>query len=199
MGRANFLKSTRADAQFSFTEHSGASIGAARDALNDIKDQMEVLGLAPLTSRSGSVTATAKAIDESKASSDLEAWARVMERALWEGYWYAAEWIKTDLPEGFKVDIYSDFGLSMRSAEDAQVLLGLYQSGSITAETLLSEFKRRGVLSEMVDPAEEAQAARDASPMPILSMGDLGGDDDEDDPGEGTAVGAEGSGSGQAA
>lgn len=204
VGSGNFLPLPDVDTKAFYVEHSGAALGAGRDDLKDLEERMEVLGLAPLTSRSGAVTATAKAIDESKSSSDLEAWARVMEYALFQGYELGAEWIRSELPKGFSIDLFSDFSLSLRSAEDATTLLGLYTAKAITAETLLSEFKRRGVLGQMVDPAEEAQAARDANPMPDLSglLGLAPGQppDDPDDGEDGEAdPNAEGSASGQAA
>lgn len=201
LGASKVLASRNPDAQFSFTEHSGAAIGAGREDLHDIEERMEALGMAPMTSRSGAVTATAKAIDESKSGSDLEAWARVTEAALYEGYRIAAEWIREELAEGFSVDISTESSLSLRTAEDLQSLDAARTRGDLTRETYLKELKRRGILSEMVDPEAEADAAGNETPLGMLSsFGRPAADDaDDDDMGEGETAGASGSGAGEAA
>jgi hypothetical protein len=186
IGASKLLASTNPDAKFSFTEHSGAAIGAGRDDLKDIEERGETLGMAPATTRSGAVTATAKAIDESKSGSDLEAWARVTETALYEGYEHAvrldadqSQKREAKLPDGFSVDIVTESNLSLRTSEDLTALQFAYTSGAITAETFNKELKRRGILSEMVDPEKEAQAARD---NPMLGLVTGGGGFNEPDP-----------------
>lgn len=206
LGASKLLASTNPDATFSFTEHSGAAIGAGRQDIVDIEARMEALGMAPMTSRSGAVTATAKAIDESKAGSDLEAWARVLESALKQGYEIAAKWAtgtnpeRVTLPEAFKVDIVTESSLSLRTPEDLNALQAARTHGDLTRATYLTELKRRGILSEMVDVEAEADAAANETPLGLVTgFGLPAPDDDDDDTGEGDTAGVSGSGAGEAA
>lgn len=185
VGASNLFKSTNVDAKLFYVEATGSALAEGANDLKTLEERMEVLGLQPLISRSGGVTATAKSMDEARSESNILSWVRETEAGLRKAYEYAARWIKTELPEDFKVDIYSDFGLSLQTAEDMQTLLALYGQGVITAETLLTEVKRRGVLSEMVDSETEAQAARDAVPAGMLTALGQGAeppaDDEEED------------------
>jgi hypothetical protein len=190
VGPSNLLKSTNPDAKFGYVEHSGAALGAGAEDIRALEERMEVLGLQPLISRSGGVTATAKSMDEARSESNIQAWIRSTEHGLWGAYELAAEWIGSELDEEFSVDIYSDFGLTMKSKDDMDTLSSMYAQGIITAETLLYEAKRRGVVNEMVDVDEEVQAARDAAPAGLLTMptDEPDSDDDETEDGEADAA-----------
>lgn len=186
VGANNILRSTRPEAKFGYTEHSGAALAAGDTDLKGIEERMEVLGLAPSTSRSGVVTATAKAIDESKASSDLQAWARVTESALLQGYEMAAEWISTEtdkveLPEKFKPDVWSDFGLTITAAEDMAILQADRARGDLSHATYLSELVRRKKLPENLDIEAEIERAKADMPLGMIpGVGGFGADDDPD-------------------
>jgi len=153
-----------------YVEPTGAALNAGNDDLKTLEERMEILGLQPLVSRSGGVTATAKSMDEARTESNIQSWIRATENGLRAAFEMAARWIKQELPEDFAVDIYSDFGLSLKSADDLQALMALYSQGVITAKTLLYECKRRGVVNDMVDVDEEVQAAKDDPPMGMLTL-----------------------------
>ena len=87
-----------------------------------------------------------------------------MEKALASAYEYAARWSKVTLLDDFAVDIFSDFGISLKGAEDIKSLQVMVDKGRITHETFLREIKRRGLLSEAVDVDEEIGALAEAGP-----------------------------------
>lgn len=150
----NSIKVTNPDADMKIVEHTGQAANIQRQALQDIIDQMQVMGLQPFLKRTGNQTATGQAIDESKHINDVQAWVRETERVLEQCYYDAATWKGLDLPDDFKIDIYSDFGISLRAQEDIKALLMARESKNIDHETFLKEIKRRGLLSDDVDIEE---------------------------------------------
>ena len=94
-----------------------------------------------------------------------------MEDAVELAFEYAATGIKTELPEDFKVDIYSDFSLGLKASEDIQALIAMRKTVPplISAETFLREVKRRGILSDNVDPEEEV-GKTGIEPPPLSSI-----------------------------
>lgn len=164
IGPAKLIQSSSPDADMKVVEHSGKSIEAGRHDLQDLEARMEMLGLQPLMSRTGDATATGQAIDESKTQCDVQAWVRALERGLSQAFGMAAEWMSIDLADDFKVDVFSEFGLTMRAAEDIRNLISARQGGLISHETFLVEVRRRALLSETVDPKEEIQRIEDEGP-----------------------------------
>ncbi len=61
--------------------------------------------------------------------------------------------------EDMQVEIYNDFEANILGGTDKDLLLKMREAGEITAERFLREMQRRAVLSQDVDPAEEAEAA----------------------------------------
>ena len=76
----------------------------------------------------------------------------------------AAEWIGVELPEDFKVDIWSDFAVSLQGSADLDVLLKATAQGVLSPETWLKEAQRRAVVAEDIDASQEAHAAAAALP-----------------------------------
>lgn len=150
-------------------EHSGHAIEAGRTDIRDLEEQMQVLGSAPLVQRATAITATGEARDEDRGMSKAEAWIRDLEQFLEECYAYAARWLGVELPEDFAVDIFSDFGVTLRGAEEARLLLDLADAGKISHETLLRELKRRGIFADAFAADEELERIEEEGPaLPAL-------------------------------
>ena len=181
VGPDRMVRTTSKDAKLAYVEHSGKAIGAGEEDLKRLEERMEVMGLQPLLKRSGGETATGRVIDESRVQSDVQAWIRSIEATLTQAYGMAAEWLKVTIPADFVVDVFNDFGLTLKGAEDIQSLLKARQQREITHVTFLREIKRRGLLSETVDIDEEISNLESEGP----SLGTLGLPDDEPDEGEG--------------
>jgi hypothetical protein len=137
-----------ADAKVQIVEHSGSAIGAGAEDLRAIEQKMQVLGLQPFFKLTGGTTATEKMIDEGRTETEVQSWIGMAERLLEDSYALAAQWVGTDLPDDFDVNIYSEFVLSKLVARDLAALLDLRKGGDVDRETLLSEFKRRRILDE---------------------------------------------------
>jgi hypothetical protein len=175
VGPNRTIRTTNPDADCKYVEHSGAAIGSGREDLRSLEERMEVLGLQPMLQRSGGVTATANAIDESRSQCSMQAWVRSIEAGLRECYRVAAVWVKVELPENFGVDIFNDFALSLRASQDIEALIKIRQAGEMSRDTFLREIKRRAILSETVDVDEEMERIEAEGP----ALGTIGKGDGE--------------------
>lgn len=158
VGPNNVIQTRSVDARMEYVEHSGKAITAGKEELDELEDWMETLGLQPFMEGSAR-TATEVGSRENRKMTSVQSWVRGMESTLREAYEIAARWIKATLPEDFSVDIFSDFSVATQSTTDLKSLDAARARGDLTLETFLSEQKRRGVLADSVDPAEEAEAA----------------------------------------
>lgn len=166
-------------AQLKYTEHTGAAIAAGRQDLTDLEIKMEVLGFLPFVQRSGDETATAKAIDESKGTSDIQVWINDLEAFFMACFSAAYTWIGQEMPEDFKVDIFQDFALSGRSATDVVALNDMRKNRQLSMETHLREVRKRGVISDDIDIDAEVARIKDEDAAALETMfpaGEKGGD-----------------------
>jgi hypothetical protein len=171
IGPNRFIGTTDAEASLQYVEHTGKAIGASRDHLKDLLAEMIILGLQPLIEKTGGVSATSRAIDESKSQSSLQSWIRKLEVTLMRCYQFAATWVKVKLGDDFEVDVYDDFGISMRMRDDILALIEARSLGEISSKTLLNEFKRRGLLADTTDVDKEVTAAKaDGPPQGARNM-----------------------------
>lgn len=144
-------KRSKADADLKVVEGTGSAIGAGRQDVQDLELRGEVLGLQPLMARSGDATATGQALDASKTQCDVQAWVRSLERTLTQAYELAAKWVGAELPEKFRVNIFNEFGLSMRATSDIEQLIKLQAAGILPKRAVLLEVRRRSLISEDSD------------------------------------------------
>ena len=180
LGPVNVIRSVNSDAKMVFVEHSGKAIDAGAKDLKELEERMEVLGLQPFLQSSSGTTATEVGAHESRTMTSIQAWIRSLEDGLSLAYDFAATWLGEELPSDFSIDIFNEFGLSLRAIQDIKELQATRARGDITHETFLRELKRRSVLSDDVNIDEEIQRLSQGmdgaipSPDPIL-------DDDEAD------------------
>jgi hypothetical protein len=187
-GPNRVFRTTSTDADIKYVEHSGKAIEAGRKDLEQLVESMEVLGLQPLMERGQGKTATGRAMDEARQESSIQSWIRNLERALLKCYEIAAAWVGTqELPEDFAIDIFSDFGISIRGTEDIDKLIDMREKSMISHETFLREIKRRATLSDSVDiedeiskVAEEQEVKAKQEAERMTKMMEMSGGDDDD-------------------
>ena len=181
-GRLN--GSTNPDAKLSYAEHSGKGAEAGWAELDRLESKMAEAGSEPMRTKTGNPTATGKAIDAAKASTDVEAWVRLLESGLEQCYEMAAKWRGLDeaMPEDWQIDIWSEFALALTKMEDLAEIRQLRQQGDLSRLTAIGEYTRRGVISDRIDPEEEAERVESEAAAAAETFG-LGDDpDDEDSP-----------------
>jgi hypothetical protein len=181
VGPKKLTGSTNPDAKLEYVEHSGKAIEAGEKDLQKLEERMEVVGLQPLMSKGGDVKATGQALGEMKNHSSMQSWVTDLEDVFENGYKYKARWVNLEesISEEFKVDIFSDFIVPFIGKDDSKTVIELYDRHLITGETTVKEVKRRGTLSEVVDPEKEVIDAR--AEQGEKPFGDLTEGDDTDD------------------
>ena len=157
IGPSNMISSTNPDAKLNYVEHSGAAIGAGEKDLRSLEERMEVLGLQPLMQSTGNVTATARAMDEARQHSNIQAWIRGLENTIENAFAHAGQWIGAELSEDFAVDVFNDFGVTLSASEDVKSLTEMVRSGLISHATYLQEVKRRGIIADELDVQNEIE------------------------------------------
>jgi hypothetical protein len=193
IGASKFLGSTAENAKFGVIEAKGDAINIGNQALEALEGRMEVLGLQPFMRKTGTITATGRAIDEARTQSNIMSWIRSLENKLEQGYNFAAEWIQDEVSDKFSIDVFSEFSISMAVEKDLQILLQMALNDRIPNAVFLAEVQRRGTLSDVWDIEEIDEKARQgAAPPP-------GEEDDLDDEGEGEGDLEDGEGTATAA
>lgn len=149
-----FWKFSDPQAAAKFAEHNGAGIESGWKHLELLEKAMEALGMQPFVKKTTQVTATERLINEQQSTSAMQAWIGNLEQVLTDAFAIAAKWVKGEIPESFKVNIFNDFAVSA-STENADFLLKSATAKLIRHETFLREIQRRGILSEAVDIDDE--------------------------------------------
>ena len=122
-----------------------------------VLDEFNRLAMQP-TIPVANTTATASAIDHSRAHSAIEAWAGALKDALDRGLQFTAMWLGE--PDVVTACVSTDFIADNANVDEARVLVEAHKAQALSAKTLRSEYKRRGLLSSDFDEdAEEEQLA----------------------------------------
>lgn len=147
--------STNPEAKLTFCEHTGTAAQTGWDDLDRWQLAMAVAGTEPLRTKTGNPTATGKAIETAKSSCDVESWVRLLEHLLEEAYRMCAQWLNLPMPEGWQIDIWSEFALGLKADTDLPLLLAMAEKGYLSGPTLLQEVQRRDVISDRIDAGQE--------------------------------------------
>ena len=152
-------KSNNDQAKFFFAEHTGAALGAARQDLQDLKQDMAMHGLKMMMPRTGATqTATEAAITESKTTSQLQIAVLRMKDCLELALDYTAQWLGKgpDMGGSIKVDLKA-ISLALSDVDQVLKAAGAPQKPILDAETAIQVLIDKGWLSEDIDPKEVVQ------------------------------------------
>ncbi|MBX9636295.1 MAG: DUF4055 domain-containing protein [Nitrosomonas sp.] len=153
-------------ADMKFVEHSGAAIGAGRTSLLDLEERMRQTGAELLVLQPGQITATQVHSENEANKCALQRITENFEDALDQCLQFMADWVGE--AEGGNVELFKDFGAASLSDASAQLLLQTNQAGKISDQTLMSEYKRRGILAADLD--FESEQERISEQGPALGM-----------------------------
>lgn len=131
--------------RFYYVEHTGTAIQSGENELKELEQQMSNYGAEFLKKKSGSQTATARALDSAEALSDLSGMVMVFEDAVSIALWYTALWIGLD--DGGTVELLKDFN-NERIAINLDNLDKARQRKDISRKTYLQALVNEGVLPE---------------------------------------------------
>lgn len=144
VGPNSVVLADRPDADLKYVEHNGQAIGAGREDLKDIEDQMAVMGLDIAVDRTGNMTATGRAIDAASADSILKSVSVQLEETLTTALLLVEAFYGSTTP--FTVDVNKEF-IPVFDQKEMGDIWEMYREGLITAGDLLREAKRRNLLT----------------------------------------------------
>ena len=153
VGMSSAVKATSPAAELQFVEHSGSSIGSGRQSLIDIEERMRQTGAELLVLQPGKITATQVYTEDEGNKCVLQRVVENFEDSLNQCLQFMAEFSGQET--GGAVELFKDFGAATLTDASAQLLLSANQAGKLSDETLISEFKRRGILSPEIDAEKE--------------------------------------------
>lgn len=166
----SFLYSSE-NGKYYYVEHSGAAIESGRMDLKDLEETMAAYGASFLTKKSGTQTATARALDSSESSCDLSAMTIAFEDALSQMLYMFSDWYRM---EGFacRVDLVKNYIVTESDKATISALKDMRSSRDISRKAYIAEMKALGVLSKEYDEEEDAEAIRNEA----MDMGSVGDD-----------------------
>ena len=150
IGPRQLLGTKDAQGRFYYVEHSGKAIKSGREDLEDLEEQMASYGAEFLKRKSGSHTATGRALDSSEAMSPLQDMVIRFTESMGEALDITAKWLKLER-DGGTVDIATDFSISGQDDAELKILLEARKNGDISMIDFLNELKLRGILSDDFD------------------------------------------------
>lgn len=156
VGPSRVLMTEMADGKWYYVEPKGDAIEAGRKDLEDLKEEMRILGLQPIVGKYQNVTATSRALDETRVHSAVQVLAMNLEDALLRASDFMERWLGREPTEGKTILVNRDFGLSIRDTAEVDSLIRARITGEISRRTFWKELKRRQVLAPDFDADAEA-------------------------------------------
>jgi hypothetical protein len=135
------------DGDAKYVEHTGATINAGRESLQDLIEEMRMAG-AKLLQKEKQQTKTATQANE-EAAQELSPLARMANQfadALAQMLQVMADYL--GLPDGGMVEMRGNFDQDWAPEVSVPQLLQMANSGKLSDETLFAEMQRRGIISD---------------------------------------------------
>jgi len=172
IGPNRMLVSSNENADIKYIEHTGRAIGAGRQDLIDLENQMSLLGADLLVSKGVSrMTASARRLDQDETMSILQLALRSIEQSIERLYRIAGDWLGVDASE-VKVSIGDDMSL-VSDPNPVNSLISFYkETGVLTEDQLVEEAQRQGILSGYFKldenrPSQQEGFGEDLSSEPV--------------------------------
>ncbi len=153
IGPRQLLMTKDANGRFYYVEHTGASIESGWKELEKLEEDMEAYGATFLKKDPGNETATGRALDSAESVTPLQDMTSRFIDSVNNAMSIHGFWLKEKT--GGTVTITTDFGPEEVTKEDAGLLDKLRAGRDISRLAFIKENKRRGVLSEDYDEAED--------------------------------------------
>jgi hypothetical protein len=148
--------------EMKFVEHTGAAIDAGAKSLADLEERMRQAGAELLVIKPGTVTATQVATENAVGMCALQRMVQDLKDALDAALQMMATWVGEK--SGGTVTIYNDFAAASLAEASAELLLKTNQAGKLSDETLLGEYKRRGIVASEVNYVDEKERIESQGP-----------------------------------
>lgn len=175
-GPYTLLFTPQPQGKFYYVEHKGQALGAGRQELLDLEEQMRGYGTEFLRKKPDRMTATARSLDSKESLSPLQKMSIQFRSSLHEAMKWMARWMKIEDLDVKEFDIITDFGEDEMSRIDLESLEKARARGDISRKVFTYELKLRGILSEDYDAeADESELEKEA----LLMLPSIGGQEDD--------------------
>jgi hypothetical protein len=155
VGPSRVLTTEQSDGKWYYVEPKGDAIEAGRKDLENLKEEMRILGLQPIVGKYQNVTATSRALDETRVYSAVQVLAMNLEDALIRATDFTERWLGREPTPDKEIHVNRDFNLSIRDTAEVDSLIRSRITGEISRRTFWEELQRRGTLAPDFDPDEE--------------------------------------------
>lgn len=156
VGPNQVLVTESPDAEYYFVEHTGQAVEAGRKHIQDLEEKMSKFGADWLNQRPAYESATGRAIDQQESLSQLQSIITLFKDAMETVLDFHAKWLGEK--DGGSIIIRSDMGPKGYESAELMLLFTLYRAGLLTAERMVAELQRRGVIDPDLDPVEESES-----------------------------------------
>lgn len=184
VGPNSWLYSSDPQSKYYYVEHQGAAIGAGREDLRSLEEQMAAYGSQYLKKKVSGATATERVIDSAEATSPLQDMTIRFTDAMNTAIFIMGDWAKIETPG--TITISTEFGADEDgSPEIIKLILEARKQRILSRKATITEFKLRGVLAEDFDEeANESDLEKEAQEgMSGEAESDLDPEqEDKDDP-----------------
>lgn len=154
IGPRQLLTTKDANGRFYYVEHTGASIESGWRELEKLEEEMEAYGATFLKKDPGNETATGRALDSAESVTPLQDMTTRFIDSVNNALSIHGFWLR-EKGGGGTVTITTEFGPEEVTKEDASLLEKLRTGRDISRLAFIKENKRRGVLTDEYDEAED--------------------------------------------
>lgn len=191
---ANSVTHGEAGSTLEYVEHTGKAAEVGNIEIQELMADMVRMGVEIVIGKTGTQTATARALDQAEADTLMIQVATAVENAFDEIFVHlaAAFGIEPDA-EGSAggVNLNKDFNISALDSNVIAQLVQIWSAGGLSRETFWEEMQRWGILSEdfeaeleadKIEVDKDAAVEREGQMLEMVATASaLGDDDDEDD------------------
>lgn len=147
LGPYNLLANENEKATIAYVEHTGSAVNTGFKYVDGLIQRMNSLGFEMLTTATGNITATSKAIDSAGNNSMIANFAVNLTSTAKEIVEVIKDWKSISEDEYYSIDIKTDFSIKT-NAEDMNALIASHSTGAITNKQFVFELKRRGIVDD---------------------------------------------------
>lgn len=158
LGPFSYRRFTDPNAKAGYQSHDGAALGATKQSLDDLKNDMAALGIAALASQKRvAETATAKQLDKGASDSALAVNARALQDAAERALDFHARYLGLD--DGGSIEINREYGENRMDPAEMMAWVALAKDLGVPLMFVLERLQDGGRIPEGVDLAAVEQEA----------------------------------------
>lgn len=175
VGPHKWLFTPDKDGKFYYVEHTGAAIGAGRNDLQDLEEQMSHYGAQFVKHRPSHTSATSRLLDSIESTTPLHDATLRFKDAVEEVLRLMGKWMRKGNDDAGTIEINTEFDKGEYDDTDIKALLESRKNRDLSRPKFLAELRRRDLLTERFDADEntaelEEEAKEEVEKMIALAV-----------------------------